>query len=89
MFFYFRNISCKFSSKIESSCSFQQPPLTETLPNLPNVVYSKHKLSNIKTNLTQLPCGLRIASEVAYGEFCTVGGKLFLCLWSQFMEYMF
>lgn len=77
-YFYFliiRNVSRKFSSKIENSCSFNQPPLTETLPNLPNVVYSKHELRDVKTNLTQLPCGIRIASEVAYGEFCTVGGK--------------
>jgi len=73
-----RNSLCKFSSKIENTCSFNQPPLTETLPNLPNVIYSKHKLRDVKTNLTQLPCGIRIASEVAYGEFCTVGGKLLL-----------
>jgi len=65
--------TCKFSSKIENTCSFNQPPLTETLPNLPNVIYSNHNLHNIKTNLTQLPCGIKIASEVAYGEFCTVG----------------
>jgi len=56
-------------------CSFNQPPLTETLPNLPNVIYSEHKLHDVKTNITQLPCGIRVASEVAYGEFCTVGGK--------------
>jgi len=67
------NTSRKFSSKIENNCSFNQPPLTETLPNLPNVIYSKHELRDVKTNLTQLPCGIRIASEVAYGEFCTVG----------------
>ncbi|XP_060851916.1 mitochondrial-processing peptidase subunit alpha [Rhopalosiphum padi] len=65
--------SCTFSTKIENICSFNQPPLTETLPNLPNVIYSKHKLDNVKTNITQLPCGIRVASEVAYGEFCTVG----------------
>lgn len=73
--FYIRNASCKFSSKIENTCSFNQPPLTESLPNLPNVVYSKHKLNNVKTNITKLSCGIRVASEVAYGEFCTVGGK--------------
>jgi len=71
-----RNTLCKYSSQIKNTCSFNQPPLTETLPNLPNVIYSKHKLRDAKTNLTQLPCGIRIASEVAYGEFCTVGGKL-------------
>jgi mitochondrial-processing peptidase subunit alpha len=45
---------------------------------LPNVIYSKHKLDNVKTNITQLPCGIRVASEVAYGEFCTVGGKFLI-----------
>lgn len=74
--FNFRNVSCKYSSKIENTCSFNQPPLTESLPNLPNVIYSKHKLDNIKTNITKLPSGIRIASEVSYGEFCTVGGNI-------------
>lgn len=84
IFDIFRSTSCKFSSKIENTCSFNQPPLTEALPNLPNVVYSKHKLSNVKTNLTQLPSGIRVASEVAYGEFCTVGGKFKLQLWNKY-----
>lgn len=75
---YFRSSSCKFSSKIDNTYSFKQPPLTETLPNLPDVIYSNDKLHNVKTNITQLPCGIRIASEVAYGEFCTVGGKFHL-----------
>lgn len=72
-----RTTTCKFSSKVENICSFNQPPLTEPLPNLPNVIYSKHKLQNVTTNLTKLSTGIRVASEVAYGEFCTVGGKLY------------
>ncbi|XP_050520619.1 mitochondrial-processing peptidase subunit alpha isoform X2 [Daktulosphaira vitifoliae] len=66
-------ISCQFSSKVQNSCSFQQPPLTEPLPNLPNILYSSPNKNSVKTEITKLSNGIRVATESSHGEFCTVG----------------
>ncbi|XP_050423828.1 mitochondrial-processing peptidase subunit alpha [Adelges cooleyi] len=67
------NASCKFSSDVQKTDSFKQPPLTEPLPNLPNVIYSKKNFKSEKTELTKLSNGIRVATEASHGEFCTVG----------------
>ncbi|XP_014673938.1 PREDICTED: mitochondrial-processing peptidase subunit alpha-like [Priapulus caudatus] len=47
--------------------------LSQTLPGLPNAIYSKHAESNQDTKVTVLENGLKVASKNKYGRFCTVG----------------
>lgn len=49
------------------------PPLTESIPNLPEVEYAKPLLESSATKVTTLANGLRVASEPRFGQFCTVG----------------
>lgn len=49
------------------------PPLTQPIPNLPDVEYAKPLLEGSNTKVTTLPNGLRVASEPRFGQFCTVG----------------
>ncbi|XP_065225475.1 mitochondrial-processing peptidase subunit alpha [Planococcus citri] len=54
-------------------CNFNQPPLSESLPDLPKAVYSKAKLEENLTFVTKLHNGIRVATEDHFGQFCTVG----------------
>lgn len=49
------------------------PPLTQPIPDLPEVEYAKPLLESSATKVTTLPNGLRVASEPRFGQFCTVG----------------
>ncbi|VVC91782.1 unnamed protein product [Leptidea sinapis] len=49
------------------------PPLSEPIPNLPPVIYSKPKSEDATTEVTTLSNGLRVASEKKFGQFCTAG----------------
>lgn len=51
------------------------PPMNEPVPGLPTPIYSTLKEENQQTLVTELPNGLKVASEYRFGEFCTVGGK--------------
>lgn len=62
------------------------PPMNEPVPGLPTPIYSSFKEKHQQTLVTELPNGLRVASEYRFGEFCTVGGKyyvlfVFLSMW--------
>uniref|UniRef100_A0A1B6MP28 Mitochondrial-processing peptidase subunit alpha n=1 Tax=Graphocephala atropunctata TaxID=36148 RepID=A0A1B6MP28_9HEMI len=71
---------CHYSSSSQQpggptliKCSFKQPSLNTALPGLPLAKYASHKEDNQSTQITVLPCGLKIASENRFGQFCTVG----------------
>lgn len=49
------------------------PPLTQPIPNLPEVEYAKPLDESSTTKVTTLANGLRVASEPRFGQFCTVG----------------
>lgn len=61
----------KPSSKIVTTL----PPLTQPLPNMPEVEYAKPlSVKNEQvTKVTTLSNGLRVASEPRFGQFCTIG----------------
>lgn len=62
------------TSKPARKRSFNQPSLSESLPGLPNAIYSTVKAQEQVTFVTRLQNGLRVASENRFGQFCTVGG---------------
>ncbi|XP_036332116.1 mitochondrial-processing peptidase subunit alpha [Rhagoletis pomonella] len=49
------------------------PPLTDAIPNLPEVEYARPLAESSLTQVTTLANGLRVASEPRFGQFCTVG----------------
>lgn len=49
------------------------PPLTDPLPDLPEVEYAQPLVESNSTKVTTLKNGLRVASEARFGQFCTVG----------------
>ncbi|CAG9110602.1 unnamed protein product [Plutella xylostella] len=49
------------------------PPLSEPMPNLPDVLYQSSKAEEYVTEITTLSNGLRVASEKKFGQFCTAG----------------
>lgn len=57
--------------------SNSMPPMNEPVPGLPTPIYSSLKEEHQQTLVTELPNGLKVASEYRFGEFCTVGGKAF------------
>ncbi|KAK7576236.1 hypothetical protein V9T40_012522 [Parthenolecanium corni] len=61
------------TSKPARKRSFNQPSLSESLPGLPNAIYSTVKAQEQVTFVTRLQNGLRVASENRFGQFCTVG----------------
>ncbi|XP_078044447.1 mitochondrial-processing peptidase subunit alpha [Augochlora pura] len=71
---------CSFSSQnvinnniTRKSVITNHPPLTEPVPNLPNIVYATTKEEHQTTKVTVLSNGLRVASENRFGQFCTIG----------------
>jgi len=48
-------------------------PLSSPLPGVPPPIYAKTDLQSSGTTVSQLPNGLRVASEPKFGKFCTVG----------------
>lgn len=81
--------TCKFSSNTKSTnganatnvpverppSNLYQPSLAEPLPGIPKTVFTTAKEEHYKTQVTTLPNGLRVASEMKMGQFCTVGGN--------------
>ncbi|KAK6641341.1 hypothetical protein RUM44_013050 [Polyplax serrata] len=79
--------TCKFSSNTKSTnganatnvpverppSNLYQPSLAEPLPGIPKTVFTTAKEEHYKTQVTTLPNGLRVASEMKMGQFCTVG----------------
>uniref|UniRef100_A0A1B0AKH3 Mitochondrial-processing peptidase subunit alpha n=1 Tax=Glossina palpalis gambiensis TaxID=67801 RepID=A0A1B0AKH3_9MUSC len=49
------------------------PPLTDALPDLPEVEYAQPLVESNSATVTTLKNGLRVASEARFGQFCTVG----------------
>lgn len=73
-----RNFSSEVKhSKINVKRSFNQPPLNESLPGIPDAVYVSAKTEDNFTVVTKLSNGLRVASENRFGNFSTVGGRYF------------
>lgn len=50
-------------------------PLSEELPGLPEVVYSKPSPHDDESKVTKLENGIRVASQNRFGHFSTVGGE--------------
>lgn len=63
------------NSKPPRKRTFNQPSLSESLPDLPNAIYSTFKQEEHATFVTRLQNGLLVASENRFGQFCTAGGK--------------
>ena len=53
-------------------------PLTEPVGSLQSSLINRDiaNHSSGKTSITSLDCGLRIATEESFGQYCTVGGML-------------
>jgi len=49
------------------------PSMSEPVPGLPKPIYASLREEHQKTLVTELPNGIRVASENRFGEFCTVG----------------
>lgn len=56
------------------------PPMDEPVPGLPKPIFATLKEEHQQTLVTELPNGLKVASENRFGEFCTIGGKAILVL---------
>ncbi|XP_049887195.1 mitochondrial-processing peptidase subunit alpha [Pectinophora gossypiella] len=69
-----RNLSREVDKTANAKTSVTPlPPLSEPMPNLPPVAYSKAKSEDTLTEVTVLSNGLRVASEKKFGQFCTAG----------------
>lgn len=65
------------------------PPMDEPVPGLPTPIFATLKEEHQQTLVTEMPNGLRVASENRFGEFCTVGGKLTECKLSSDKQHFF